>query len=356
MTTSRIRQLRQRLRVDGLNAFLVTVPENVRYLTGFTGSNGLAILTQTSAAFLTDSRYVLQSAKEVRGFRRLITARGLLEEAAQKRLLKGSRTVGFESHAVTYAQYRRLRVLFPGVSFRPTADLVEEIALVKDRQEIALLTRAAAIADAVFGDLLPSITAGMTELDVAAEISWLNRKHGAERDAFDTIVASGPRGALPHARPTSRKIRNGEFVTIDFGSTLQGYNSDLTRTVALGRVPPRLRTAYRAVQEAQQAAVQAARAGMRASDLDAVARRCIASYKLGKYFVHSLGHGLGLRIHERPRVSELSREVLRSGSVITIEPGVYIPGVGGVRIEDDVVLRDDGCRLLTSSPRELLTM
>jgi Xaa-Pro aminopeptidase len=356
MTDPRIAGLRARMSEDELDALIVTSLAGVRYLTGFSGSNALAVLTAENAFFVSDSRYALQSAQEVKKFRRLIGSRGLLEDAAAAKTLRGCRTAGFESDSLTYAQYRSLRRLFPRVRFRPTAGLVADLALVKDRQEIGCIEEAAAISDGVFHDILRFLRPGVTELEIAAEISWLNRRRGAESDPFDVIVASGPRGALPHARPTARKIRKGEFILLDFGSTVRGYSSDLTRTVALGRAPGRLREAYRAVLEANETAVASARGGMTASGLDAVARGCIRRRGFGRYFTHSLGHGLGLCVHERPRISALSREVLQAGSVITIEPGVYIPGSGGVRIEDDVLLGERGCRVLTRSPRELIVL
>jgi Xaa-Pro aminopeptidase len=356
MTDARIAGLRALIRENALDALLVTSLANIRYLTGFSGSHALAVITAGNSFFISDSRYALQSAHEVRKFRRIIGHRGLLEDAAAAKTLRGCRAAGFESDSLTYAQYRSLRKLFPGIPFRPTSGMVETLALVKDPEEVACIEEAAAISDGVFHDVLKSLRPGVTELEIAAEISWLNRRRGAESDAFDVIVASGPRGALPHARPTARKIRKGEFVLLDFGSTVRGYSSDLTRTVALGRAPRNLREAYGAVLEANQTATASARGGMAARGLDAVARGCIRRHGFGRYFTHSLGHGLGLRVHERPRVSALSREVLETGSVITIEPGIYIPGSGGVRIEDDVLLGDRGCRVLTRSPRELIVL
>ena len=339
-----------------LDALVVTTPANVRYLTGFSGSNGLAVVTAGRALFISDSRYALQSAAEVRKFRRIIGRRGLLEDAASSGALAGCAEAGFESESITYAQYRSLRRLFPGVRFRPTSGIVEGLSLVKDRGEVACIEEAAAIADGVFADVLKTIRPGMTEQEIAAEISWLNRRRGGESDPFDVLVAGGARGAFPHAHPTARKIRKGEFLLIDFGSTVRGYSSDMTRTVVLGRGPRRLTEAYRAVLEANESARAAARGGMAARALDAVARDCIRRRGFGKYFVHSLGHGLGLRVHERPRISPLSAEVIEPGCVITIEPGIYIPGCGGVRIEDDVVIGDTGCRVLTRSPRELIVL
>jgi Xaa-Pro aminopeptidase len=344
------------MRALGLDALLVSAPANIRYLCGFSGSNGLLAVTRTGGLFLTDSRYILQSRQEVRDFPHRITARGLAEELASDDIRKKWRHVGVEADEVSYAAYRRTRSLFRGATLVPTSGLIEDLALVKDKGEVALLTKAAKIADRIFSDVVPLVRPGRTEREIASEISRLNAMHGGERDAFEVIVASGPRGALPHARASARRLAAGDFVVLDFGVTVGGYSSDLTRTVALRRAPRRLRAAYEAVRAAQEAAIAAAHGGMRARELDAIARERIAAAGFGKYFVHSLGHGLGLRVHERPRVSSLSTDLLASGSVITIEPGVYLPGIGGVRIEDDVLLSDRGCRLLTSSPRDLMIL
>jgi Xaa-Pro aminopeptidase len=344
------------MKEHALDALVVSSLANIRYLTGFSGSNALAVVTAGKAFLITDSRYALQSAEEVRGFRRIIGRRGLLGDAAARGALRGCRTAGFESDSLTYAQYRSLRKLFSGVRFKPAPGIVEALARIKDPQEVADIAEAAAISDRVFSGVLGLLRPGMTEREIASEISRLNVGLGSESDAFDIIVASGPRGALPHARPTDRRIRKGDFVLLDFGSTIRGYCSDMTRTLAVGNAPRRLREAYRAVREANESAVAAARGGMKARDLDAVARGSIRRSGFGRYFVHSLGHGIGLRVHESPRVSPLSREVMESGNVITIEPGIYIPGSGGVRIEDDVLLGPGGCRILTKSPRELIVL
>lgn len=354
MRRSRTAHLRTLVQEQGLDAFLVTSLPNVRYLSGFSGSNGLCVITASEAYFVTDVRYALQSKEDVRGFRRVVTMVGLFETASRRRLLSGCRKVGFESHHVSHSQYRAIRKLFPRVSWKPVSELVEGLALVKDREEIACIARAAGISDRVFRDIVSVVRPGIREIEIAAEISYLHKSYGAERDAFDPIVASGERGALPHAGAGLKKIRKGDLVTLDFGCTVNGYASDLTRTIAVGRVSGKGREIYQVVLRAQEEAIGAARAGLLAKDLDAVARRSIASAGLGRYFSHSLGHGLGLRIHERPRISALSKERLMSGSVVTIEPGVYIPGFGGVRIEDDVVLRKNGCRVLTSASKELM--
>lgn len=352
----RLSGLRERLDARSLDAMLLTSLPAIRYLTGFTGSNALAVITRRGGVFVSDSRYRLQSAREVRRLRRVIGRAGLLEDAARARALAGCRDAAFEPESLTVAQYRSLKKLFPRVAFRPATGLIEELMLVKDPGEIGAIAGAARVADRVFHGVLQSIRPGVTELDVAAEITWLTRRCGGSADAFDVIVASGENGALPHARPGMRKLRKGDLVIMDFGAVVSGYCSDITRTVCLGRPSGAMRRAYDAVLEAHGAALAAARGGVTARSLDGAARGALRARGYGRFFTHALGHGLGLRVHERPRVSPTSRETLCSGSVITIEPGVYLPGRGGVRIEDDVLLGPSGCRLLTKSPRELIIL
>lgn len=356
MTNRRRERLRQELRNRGYDALIVTSLTNIRYLTGFSGSNAFVIIRPRNDFFLTDTRYTLQSRQELPGWKRFITTLPLAEAAEKEKLLKGAKRVAFESAHTTYAAYRQLKKLFPGVSFVPTSDIIEGLVLSKEPHEIQSIIDAVKITDRVFNEVLKSIKPGIRESEIAAKISFLQRTYGAEKDAFDSIVASGERGALPHAHPTEKRIRSGEFVTLDFGCTKDGYNSDLTRTIAVGRVTKKMREIYETVREAQQAAVDVAKGDMMASDLDAVARNHIKARGYGKYFTHSLGHGLGLQVHERPRVSALSKEQLQMGSVITIEPGVYVPGFGGVRIEDDVVLTPTGCKVLNKAPKELLVV
>jgi Xaa-Pro aminopeptidase len=355
MTLTRLARLREKLHSAGLDALLVTSLPNIRYLTGFTGSNALVVVLQHKIYFLTDQRYRQQSREQVRGATRIISRTSLFEALAEHRLLR-RRRVGFEAEHLSYASHRHLRRAVPGVVLRPVHDLVEELALRKDDSEVALITMAIRVTEQVFQRVLPLLRPGVRELEIAAEISYLHRRLGAEGDAFEPIVASGERGALPHARPTRRKLRKGDLVTLDFGCTVAGYCADLTRTVAIGRASRRAREVYRAVLAAQEEALAAARPGMLARDLDRVARSHLARAGLGRYFSHSLGHGIGLRIHERPRVAPRSPERLEAGSVITIEPGVYLPGELGVRIEDDLVLTGDGGRVLTSVPKELMVL
>ena len=356
MTSNRIERLRETLKANDLDAFLVTSLQSIRYLSGFTGSHALCIITHKESHFVTDGRYAHQSKGEIKSFRRTIAVVGLFEWAARKQLLKGCRKVGFESHHLSFAQYRTLKRMFPRVSFAPTSELVEQMALVKDRSEIAAMRKAAAISERTFLEILDQIQPGVRELDIAAEISFRQKNHGAEHDAFEPIVVSGRRGCEPHARPTVKRMRSGEFVTMDFGCVVQGYNSDLTRTVALGSLSRRRREMYDAVLGAQRAAIDGAKGGMSARDLDAVARLYLRGSGFGRYFIHGLGHGIGYRLHERPRISALSNDLLQAGSVVTIEPGIYIEGVGGVRIEDEVLLTATGCRTITNVPKGLLIL
>lgn len=353
---NRAARLRTLLSEQRLDALIVTSLTHLRYLTGFTGSNGLGVVTRHAMFFLTDPRYREQAAHQVRSARRIFTNRPLLEAVAEHRCLSQCKRVGFESQVLTYQQYRVLRKSFPRKLFVPTSGVVESLLLVKDPDELDAMRAAMRITDRVFTEVIGLLRPGMREHDVAAEISYRHRCLGADGDGFDPIVASGERGSLPHARASEKVIRKGDLVTLDFGCTVAGYHSDLTRTVAIGHATRRARDIHRLVRDAQEAALAAARGGIRASELDAVARRVIADGGYGPAFSHSLGHGLGLHIHERPRVSALSTETLTAGSVITVEPGIYISGWGGVRIEDDILLTSTGSTVLTTAPKDLMVL
>jgi Xaa-Pro aminopeptidase len=335
---------------------LVFPQAQVRYLTGFTGSAGLVVVGRGSASLLTDYRYVLQAKDEARGVRVVAAPGGLIEELARRRLMRGMHRVGFGSEDITHGMYRALTGALRGIRLIPARRLIEEQMEVKSESELRHIRKACRISEEVFREILPLLRPGIAECEIAAEITFRQRCHGAEGDAFEPIVAAGTRGAFPHARATTRRLKRGELVTMDFGCTVAGYHSDITRTVALGRVPARLRQLYAAVLAAHDAAVAEARAGLDARALDAVARRVLAAAGLGKAFLHSLGHGLGLQLHERPIVSFRSTGRLRAGSVVTIEPGVYLARTGGVRIESDILLREQGCEMLTSPPGALMEL
>jgi Xaa-Pro aminopeptidase len=352
----RVQQLRNLLASLKLDAYLVTFPPHLRYLSGFSGSNGAGIITSQKAALITDGRYEQQVKGETGGWKVHITPDGLVEEIDRHHHLKAGMRVGFDGNTVPYGQFRDWKKRFPRVKFLPKADVVEQIAVVKDQQEISSIRSAVAISDRVFTEILPLLKPGVAELDIAAEISYRHKKHGAEGDAFESIVASGIRSALPHGKASIKKLRRGDAVTLDFGCTVSGYHSDITRTVVIGRCSREIRKIYGIVLEAQLRAIDYAQAGIKSRDLDAVARFVISQSGFGHYFRHSLGHGIGLQIHEQPRVSVLSTSILKAGNVLTIEPGIYIPGIGGVRIEDDVVITATGCEVLNRAPKDLLIL
>lgn len=356
MISRRLEAVRQKLSESRLHAFLVTHLPHVQYLTGFSGSNGACLITQERQYFLSDGRYKAQAPQEVLDFRIIISSKGVAETVAQKGLLPKKSTVGFEGAYLSVTQLSHLKRTLPSVRFRPFNSVIESIVCVKEESEIRLLREAVSVTERVFGKILGIIKPGMRELDVAAEIAYLHRRLGADADAFEPIVASGVRGAFPHARASGKKIRKGEMVTLDFGCRCRGYNSDLTRTIAVGPPSREMKKIYTIVRTAQQRAVETAMSGMSARTLDGIARGFIRKSGYGKYFNHSLGHGLGREVHEIPKISALSKDILQAGSVITIEPGIYVPGVGGVRIEDDVMIGNRESEVLTTSSKELLVL
>lgn len=352
-TAPRLARLRRTLRARGLDALVLFASPRVRYLTGFTGSSGLLAVLPGDTRLVTDGRYDRQAREETRGVAITTASGGLLEAAARLALLRRARRVGFEPDHVSVSAWKDLRRAFPRCAFVPAPGILESMMAVKDAGEVAEIRRAVGISELVSRDLLGLIAPGMRESEIAGEIVRRHRMYGADGDAFEPIVASGPRSALPHARSSSRAIRNGDLLLMDFGCVCSGYASDLTRTLGVGRVPRDLRRVYDVVRDAQQAALEAARGGLDARALDAVARRPIAAAGYGRRFPHALGHGLGLHLHERPRIAPRSTERLTAGSVVTIEPGIYLPGRGGIRIEDDVLLTEQGCEVLSRIPREI---
>lgn len=356
MTRRRLEEVRRKLSRLKLQAIVITALPHVRYLTGFTGSNGVCVVTLGDQFLFTDGRYREQVRDEVQGFHTVVTSGSLFEAMKSRKLLAKTSRVGYESQNMSVSSLATLQKQFPRNKFVPTSFLMEEIAAVKDADEIESIKEAVRITDEVFEQILGVIREGVRENEVAAEIAYRHRRLGAEADAFEPIVASGIRGALPHARASAKAIHKGDMVTLDLGCRVRGYHSDLTRTVSVGPPSDELKRVYQVVRDAQEKALGSAKSGMKAKSLDAVARKHIAAQGLGKYFSHSLGHGLGLEVHELPRVSKLSTDTLETGNVITVEPGVYIPGVGGVRIEDDVLIENGSCRVLNSSTKELTVL
>jgi Xaa-Pro aminopeptidase len=347
-------RLTELLRAAELDVLLVTGLVNVRYLTGYTGSNGLALVGPELRRFVTDFRYAEQAAAEVDpSFERIQAPVELLDGLADA-LPSGALQLGFEAAHTSVAQHAFLREQLPdSVELAPTADLVESLRAVKDAAEIATVRAATTLADASFERVLEGGLVGRSEREVAIALEHEMVLQGARRPSFDAIVAAGPHGALPHAMPRDVEIRRGDLVVIDWGAELDGYCSDCTRTVAAGEPGGEAREIYGLVLEAQQAGVDAVRADRHTAELDGIARDVIAAAGHGDNFGHGLGHGVGLEVHEAPWLRRRSDKVLQTGNVVTVEPGVYLAGRFGVRIEDLVAVTEDGCELLTSISKQL---
>ncbi|MDB4907261.1 MAG: peptidase [Gemmatimonadetes bacterium] len=341
--------------MDGL---LVTSLPNIRYLTGFSGSSALLFVTQRDALLVTDFRYQTQVVDEVGSIARVTIEpqslwTGLWQQLAH---LPGISVVGFESGHVLHRDFQRLLEGGGRWTWRPTLDLVETLRERKDAGEVAMIRDAALVATTALARTIPQVAVGQTELEVAGLLEHALRDSGSEAFPFETIVASGPRSALPHARASGRRIESGDFLLLDFGAQVGGYCSDITRTFVVGRASAEQRGIYETVRHAQELASRQVRAGMTGRDADALARGYIEQRGHGELFGHSLGHGLGLEVHEAPRLSRMADGTLPVGAVVTIEPGIYRPGWGGVRIEDDVHLGADGPMVLTEFTRELVEL
>ena len=350
---SRADRLAERLAERELDALVVTNLVNVRYLTGYTGSNGAAVVGAEQRVFFTDFRYMSQVAEQVQGFERLKGERDLLGDVAQR--LSGR--VGFEDGTMTVRAFERLKGLVgDGAELVFGGNPVEELRAVKDADEVAAIREAAKLADAALERVLENGLAGRAEREVALELETEMRRLGAEEPSFGSIVASGPHGALPHAEPRDRPIERGVLVTIDWGARLDGYCSDCTRTFATGELSGEAAQVYELVRDAQQRAEDAVAAGAGGREVDAVAREVIGAAGHGDHYGHGLGHGVGLEVHESPRLAPTSEDTLVAGNVVTVEPGVYLPGHLGVRIENLVVVTEDGREVLSGVGKELLTV
>lgn len=344
-----------RLPEIGVDAMLVTRLPNVRYLTGFTGSNAQLLLGAESGVFFTDGRYAEQSRREVPELRRDIYTADFPAAFARACRDLGLSRVGFEAAGVTYRFYQDLSGA-ESVELVPVTDEVERLRWIKEPEEIRLLDRAQALTDEAYDRAVAKLAEGVTEREVALELEWAMRQSGAEGVSFDSIVAFGENSAEPHHRPTGRTLSRGDVVKLDFGARFEGYHADMTRTLAFGDPPAELREVYELVLATQLAGVEAVRAGVSGADADRVSRRIIEEAGYGDRFGHSLGHGVGLEVHEGPTLRSTSEDVLPAGAVVTVEPGIYVPGLGGVRIEDMVEVLEDGCRVLPATGKELLVL
>ena len=350
---ARQERLRALMETRRLRLLLVTHLVNVRYLTGFTGSAGIVLVGMQQGILWVDPRYALQAQEQAEGVEVIVEKKGILKGAASWFRKNGVRESTFEASNLTCAQFEQLRQE-AGHSFRlkPVGDLIEELRIVKDCGEIEAIRSAGKVTAQVYADVLPHVRPGVIEQDLAAEIEYRMRKEGAEGAAFETIVASGPRSAYPHARPSSKALQESELVIFDLGAIVSGYAADMTRTVFVGEPNRRVRNIYSAVLKAQAGAVQALQDATPAGKIDSAARRVLAKHGLARYFTHSTGHGVGMEIHERPRLGKGETTRLRSGSVVTVEPGVYLEGFGGIRVEDTLLVGPGGPEVLTPASKE----
>jgi len=362
---ARQKKLRQHLATTQFDALLIGHLPNIRYLCGFTGSAGLLLVAETGSVFFTDVRYDTQAREEVKGAKVIIPRKtlpnALAEFLAVTRKRSKGWTIGIEAEHLTVAERKNLGDLLPsGIRIRNSPALVERARMVKDEDELDRIRAAVKLGSNLFDRALEVLRPGVKETDVAAEMEYTARRAGAAEMSFPTIIASGARSALPHGRASEQSIAPGGFVVCDFGVILAGYCSDQTRTVWVGAssnaAPKEARGAYDAVLDAQQAAVAAVRPGVSVGEVDAAARKVLRKAGLGRYFTLSTGHGVGLEIHESPRIAAGQKEILQSGMVITIEPGVYFPGKWGVRIEDMVAVKEGGCEVLTPTSKDFLAV
>jgi Xaa-Pro aminopeptidase len=351
--SKRIERLRGLMRREKLDGFVVVNLPNIRYLCGYTGSNGLMLVTRHECWFYTDFRYKEQIRTEVTGCRKRVLGRNLVSHPPPE-WGKSFRHLGVEESHVTLSQFKQFRKRFRKARLVPTRDLVLDLRRTKEPVEVELIAGAQRITDRVFGSVLKLVKPGVRERDLALEIEFQFRKHGEA--AFESIVASGPNAAKPHAGFSDRKLRKGDALTFDIGCRVHGYCSDMTRTVFVGKAPPELRRVYETVLDAQRRALAVIKPGVAARKADAAARDYITEQGYGKCFGHGLGHGVGIEVHELPTLAATSKDTLALGDIVTVEPGVYLPGIGGVRIEDMVHVTKAGYANLTRTPKRLIEL
>jgi Xaa-Pro aminopeptidase len=352
---SRLKKLEQTLIESRLDGFVVTHPANLRYLCGYTGSSGLLLFLAGRRTFFTDGRYTQQAREEVKGARLVIAKGPLLNDAAKVIVKLNSAVVGFEADYTTVVSAEQMRELVHRkIRWKPTTGLIMRQRMIKDAEELQSITDAVNLGAAAYQKALNALRPGVRESEVAGRLEYAARQSGADGMSFETIVAGGKRSALPHGRASNQRIPRRGFVVLDSGVILRGYCSDMTRTVHVGRASGKERQWYKAVLEAQLAGIAAVAAGKTAGQVDQAARKVLQHTGLDRYFTHSTGHGVGLEIHEPPRLAKGQTERLAAGMVITIEPGIYVPGRGGIRIEDMVVVTGSGCRVLTPVTKELI--
>ncbi|WP_424766178.1 M24 family metallopeptidase [Paenibacillus sp. sgz302251] len=356
MPNERVKRLRHLLEEQSFEALLIGSEHNRRYISGFTGSSGMVLITLTHSYLLTDFRYRTQAPQQAAGFQIIEHGSSPLENVRELMEQHKLSRLAFEQEHVVYSEFTAWTKALPSIKLEPSSGLVEKLRIIKDATELQIMQEAADLADRTFEHILKLIRTGVRETDIALEMEVYMRSHGATSSSFDTIVASGERAALPHGVASDRVIGINEFVKLDFGAYYNGYCSDLTRTVVVGKPSEKHVEIYNIVLEAQLHALEHIKPGMSGREADALTRDIITKYGYGDQFGHGTGHGLGMEIHEAPRLSKLSETILTPGMTVTVEPGIYVPGFGGVRIEDDIVITETGIKILTSSPKDLITL
>lgn len=353
---TKLNKVRDALKKDNLDAILITNPYNRRYLSDFTGTSGYLLVTLDKAILITDFRYIEQATNQTSDFEVVEHIGPILIEVKNQLHTYQVKRLAFEENDVTFKEYTDFTHQFTNVKLIPTHNIIENIRIIKTPEELAVMQVAADIADYAFTEILNYIKPGVKEIDVANELERLMRAEGATSSSFDIIVASGYRGALPHGVASEKVIKSGELVTMDFGALYQGYCSDITRTIAVGEISDELTEIYDTVLQAQLLGVSGIKAGMSGKEADALTRDYITEKGYGEYFGHSTGHGLGLEVHENPRLASSEETILEENMVVTVEPGIYVPDVGGCRIEDDIVVTKEGNKRLTHSDKELIIL
>ena len=350
----RRRAVQAALTANKVDALLVSSPANLRYLTGYAGSNGLALVLSSETHFFTDPRYALEASENI-ACKLHISKKALIEDVAGLVKRKKHKKIGFEPAWLNLEQYKKLKDFLPkGASLQPLPGVVENLRMTKSPAEIDMIRKSVRLNSEAYARTMRRVRLGMRERDIAAELDYQMRLHGAEKPAFDTIVAAGAHSALPHAHPTGRRLEENDLLLIDMGASLDGYMSDMTRVSFLGIPSKRAQSLYDAVLEAQMTAIEAVRPGVTTAQVDSAARNVLKRHGLDRQFVHSTGHGLGLEIHEGPKIGKKNETKLQAGMVITIEPGAYIERFGGVRIEDTVLVTASGCEVLTPTTKEFV--
>jgi len=357
MSAKRLASMRNLVRKQNLDGLIVTNMNQIRYLTGFSGSSGLVVLAGRQAHFLTDFRYTDQARKQVKGAR-VHTVKGALTEALKDfpGLLARNRRYGYATETTTVAALRQLEKTLAECLLVPADHVFTQLGWVKEKEELTAITRAVEIADLAYERILNLVAPGIRERELAAELEYQMMMLGSEKAAFDSIVASGYRSAMPHGTASSKKLQKGDFVTFDFGATIDGYVSDITRTVVVGKATSRQKKIYNIVLRAQQAAIRKMKPGVTCKAVDQAARQVISRAGYGKNFGHGTGHGISIEVHSGPRLSQLSGDKLKANNVVTVEPGIYISGWGGVRIEDDVLVTRAGRQVLNRATKKMLEL